>query len=187
MVATSTLASMLKSLTGIFRWWVCVMPWEAGLRVRAGRWVKVLRRGIHLRVPFIDSVYKQTTRLRVASMPMQTLTTKDGKTVSVTAAVGYSIKDIRVLYEKLHQPETTIANIAMSGLASFVNTHALDECTPAKIEAATLELLKLEEYGLGEGYVKVVSYAVARTMRLLMDTHWHHEGLTLDGQVGQSS
>lgn len=59
------IGQLIEFIQRMFVWWVIVQPWEKGIHVRMGKRVKVLNEGIHLRIPFIDQVNIQTTRLRV--------------------------------------------------------------------------------------------------------------------------
>jgi len=91
--------------------WIIVQPWQQGIRVRAGKNTKILFPGVYFRIPYVDSVYVQESRLRIASMPIQTCTSKDLKTVTINASIGYSISCIKTLYNTLYHPEITITNM----------------------------------------------------------------------------
>ena len=81
--------SWLSSIFGFFRsfqCWVTVAPWEAGLRVRYGTKAFLLNPGLHWRIPFLDRIFIQPVRLRTIEPPTITLTTKDGKMLSIKIA-----------------------------------------------------------------------------------------------------
>ena len=59
--------------------WVIVQPWEKGIIVRNGKHTRLISKGIYFRIPYFDSVFIQESRLRVCSLPVQTLTSKDLK------------------------------------------------------------------------------------------------------------
>ena len=77
------------------------MPWEQGIRVTLGKKLTLMNEGVYLKLPLVHKVYVQEKRLRVMSMPMQTVTTADGHPITISLAVGYSIKDIVRLYNTL--------------------------------------------------------------------------------------
>lgn len=160
--------------------WVIVQPWQQGLRVRNGKHILKLQGGIYFRIPYLDSIYIQETRLRVASLPIQTLTSKDLKTVTISGSIGYSITDLETLYNSLYHPETTISNMAMSEMSDFVFKNNMADINPAKIEEAVLAKLNAENFGLKFEYFKVTSFAVVRTLRLIQDQSWLSEGLDMD-------
>jgi len=164
----------------IFMWWVIINPWERGLRVRRGKDVTLLTEGVYLKIPVIDSVYVQTIRLRAIGLPVQTITTKDGKTISIVVSASYSISDIKKLYYTLYRPEMTIANIVMGAIAEYVAGNDYGDCLPSSIERSVNAILIKNEYGLGDMAIKVIGYAVVKTYRLIQDGHYMDQGITLD-------
>lgn len=175
--------SILNWLSKIFTWWVIIMPWERGLRVRSGKSITLLTQGIYLKLPVIDSIYVQTTRIRFIGLPVQTVTTKDGKTLSIVASAGYSITDIEKLYQTLYHPEMTIQNIVMGSLATYVATNNFADCSPAEIEDSINVTLESNDYGLGDMSIKIIGYALVKTYRLIQDGHYLNEGMTLNTKV----
>jgi len=169
----------LDYLLNSVKFWVIVQPWEQGIRVRKGSKVKLLIAGMYFRIPYLDSVYIQETRLRVASLPIQTVTSKDGSAVTLNGAIGYSIINIEKLYNTLYHPETTISNMAMGEVADYVFKNPIADTDPKKIEATVLNKLNAHDYGLQFDYFKITSFAVVRTYRLIQDQAWVSEGLSM--------
>ena len=156
---------ILESFTQIFRWWVVVAPWEAGLLVRLGKKAKVLGPGIHFRIPFLDRVYVQSTRLRTATTTGHTLTTKDGKALTISFAVQFSVADIEKLYMSLAQPEHTIITICEGHVVKIVANLDSHDLTAEQIgEAVTV---KIPDYGLDDVKMFVTAIAFARTYRII--------------------
>lgn len=169
----------IEYLTKVFQWWIIIQPWERAVRTRFGKHYRVILPGTHLRIPFFDTFYIQTIRLRVVSIPPQTVTSKDGKTLTVVIAVGYSICDIQKLYNKLYQPEVTICNMVQGEIAGFVAGCDLVDCSPSKIEEHLYNKLKEFDHGLNYEYLKLTGYAVVRTFRLIQDSHWIQDNLNM--------
>ena len=169
----------LEYLFNAFKIWVIVQPWEAGLRVRNGKHIKKLSQGIYFKLPYFDSVYVQEIRLRVREMPMQTLTSKDLKTVTLNSAMGYSISNIEKLYQTLYKPEMTLQNIAMSSIAEVLHNTNAEEISPGLLETKVLDKLKADDYGLNYEYFKITNFAVVKTFRLIQDQSWVSEGFSM--------
>ena len=174
----------LEYLSKLFQWWVIVLPWEKAIRIRLGKRVKVLSAGTHFRIPFIDTIYLQSTRLRVVQMAPQTISTKDKQTLTVVVCAGYSISDIEVLYQKMFQPESTISNIVMGETAQHIFSHYLEDCKPIDIEEKVMAKLNSEDYGIRYEYVKVIGYAIVKTFRLIQDHHWTPDSLNTNTKHG---
>lgn len=165
---------------GNLKFWIIVQPWEKGIRVRKGKHIKKLSAGIYFVIPYLDSVYVQECRLRVCSMSMQTLTSKDRATITMNGSIGYSIKDIEKLYNTLYHPEMTIANIVMSETAEFVYANDAIDTKPADIQNAVMKKLQATDYGLNFQYYKVTNFAMIKAFRLIQDQSWYDSSFRLD-------
>lgn len=174
------LNSITEFLQKLFQWWFTVMPWEQALLIRKGKNVRLLGAGLYLKVPFIDSVYIQTTRMRMVDTPMQTVSTRDGNTVTIKAVIGYTIADIQVLYNKLYHPEMTLNSMSMGFIGEFVRSSLTSEITPTNIEAHVNANIKASDYGLKDLVVKITTFAVVKTFRLIQDGSYLGEGLNMD-------
>lgn len=167
-------------LVKIFQWWFTVMPWEQAILIRNGKNVKLLNAGLYLKVPFIDAVYLQTTRMRMIDTPMQTMSTKNGDTVTIKSAIGYTIHDIQVLYNTLYHPEMTLNSMAMGFIGEFVRDNVINEIYPAVIEEFVNSKINASEYGLKNLTVRVTTFAVVKTFRLIQDSSGLYEGLNME-------
>lgn len=171
----SAMRELFNGLRGLLVWWVVVAPWEQALRVRWGKRVDLLLAGVHLRVPGVDRIYRQSVRERTADLRTQTLTTQDGATVTLAGNVRYSIGDIRKLYDTLHHAEATILDLAAGEIARFVTGSTRDTCTPDAIAESVNGRLALERYGLCKTRMYVTDFAFVRTYRLIQDQRWGND------------
>ncbi len=178
----SIIKDLIDWLQKLFQWWVIVMPWEKGIRIRLGKHVKLLESGIYLKFPIIDRVYVQNMAKRVMAGPVQTLTTLDGKTLTIAMTVGYCISDIQKLYMKLYHTEMTIVNMILGEVSDFVANNKSENCRPKEIESYIADELKIDDLGIGEVKVAVTGYAVVKTYRLIQDGHYISEGFNMDNQ-----
>ncbi|WP_099766406.1 SPFH domain-containing protein [Chryseobacterium sp. 52] len=170
----------LQWIFDAMKFWVIIQPWESALRVRLGKHITKLSGGIYFRIPYLDSIYVQENRLRVFTMSMQTLTSKDLKTITIEGSVGYIISDIEKLYETLYRPESTIANIVKSEMAEYIFNNETNDIVPEKLEKVVLEKLNMENYGLIFEYFKVSNFALVKTFRLIQDQSWTSEGVYMN-------
>lgn len=170
----------LEYIFNSFKIWIIVQPWESGIRVRLGKKIKRLKKGIYFKIPYIDSVYVQEIRLRVVTMPVQTAMTLDEKTVTFSAVIGYTVEDIEKLYQTLYHPEQTIINIAMSESTEYVSKANLKSISFDDVEKNIINKINTELYGLNISYYKLTNFAAVRTYRLIQDGNWFHEGNDMD-------
>ena len=161
------LGQLFNKLGQMFNWVFIVVPWEQAIRVRMGKTITMLNAGIHFQIPFIDRVYIQNVRERVTATTSQTLTTRDGVTISLCAALRFEIVDIRPLYTRLHQANQTICQIVEGAFSEYIITNDVEACIPEKIIAFVKAQIDLSEYGLNLTALFLTDFAKVRTYRLI--------------------
>ena len=128
------LNSIADFLSKLLNWWFTVMPWEQAIHVRRGKHAKVKGPGFYWKIPFVDQIFLQTTRMRMVDVPMQTMSTKDGSTVTVKSVMGYAISDINLLYQTLYHPEMTLNSMIMGRIGEYIRENEGKDITPSKME-----------------------------------------------------
>lgn len=161
------LQEALQQIGRLFVWLIVVAPWEQALRVRLGSRVRLLSAGWYVTIPFVDRVYRQSVRRRLSIVAPQALTTRDGQSITVGGAVGYAIKDLRRLYDSLHDADDTIDSTVGALVAEFVASHDRGDCGPSHIEAHVRDHLDLEKYGLDAQEYYVTNYVATKTLRIV--------------------
>ena len=172
----------LEYIFNSFKIWIIIQPWEAGLRVRMGKHIKKLKGGMYFKIPYLDSVYVQEIRLRVLSMPIQTLTSKDGKSITMAASMGYIINNIEKVYQTLYHPELTLVNMAMAEITEYIANTDASLISFVDIQDRIKSKINEQDYGIDIQYYKMNNFAIVRTYRLIQDQSWVHEGLSMDNK-----
>jgi len=153
---------------GRFKCWYIVRPWEMAIRVRLGRWTATVPPGFHIRLPLVDEVFVQNVRLRVVNLPVQTVTDKQGTTITLSGSVRWRVSDVRQLYEKLHTPEDWIYNTVLAVLAEAV-FESDGELAPIELGKKASGVLKEQsnDSGIEIDCVSVTDFARVKTFRLI--------------------
>lgn len=165
----NALSDLLSTIKKLFVWWVAVMPWEEGIRIRFGNRVRRLKPGFHLAIPFVDRAFVQNTRLRTIDAGMQTLSTRDGRNLIVAATVRLRVDDVEKLFFNMSFPTDTIADILAAAISEFVVVTESAAVNPKSIAEAVGKTLDLEPYGFGEAQVVVTDFAFIKAHRLVTD------------------
>ena len=171
----SVIQQILELLRTLVTWWFLVEPWEQAIRVRCGKHVRLFEKGVYWKIPFFDMVYKQNVRRRVSGIPVQTLTAKDGKSLTIYGSIGYKIADVLKLHMALHDAEQSVQQEILGLVSRYVCEHEIVNCTPRQITEFVNCNLDLQKYGLADvefflqGYVSNV-----RTYRVLQDMIYSH-------------
>lgn len=173
------ITQILSSLSQPFRWWIVVAPWEQAVRVRLGRKSDLLRRGIHLRIPFLDRVYVVAIRQRMVQGRCQTGTTKDGEVITVSCALQYGIRDAVRLFETVANPEATMMARVRAAISEKISSVDRETLSREQVQKAAEASILGEDWGLENISVRVTDLAFVQTYRLLQ-AHEHEEVGSLD-------
>ena len=176
----SWLPTMLESLSRPMKWWVVIASWEQGVRIRLGRNPTRLDPGIHLRIPFIDRIYVQSTRTRVILAENQSLSTKDGKVYTVSIGIRFRVQDVVELYESMAQPEGILACDAMSLVAQHIFTRQAKDIDPSALEDSVNDGMPSYAPGLDSVRVNVTGFCHSRCYRMITGGTWVPTGTNLD-------
>lgn len=169
------LQDIFREIKNFLTVWITIPPWEAGIRVRRGKYMKLLEPGMHICWPVIDAIYTQGKRLRFCDLPIQTLTTKDGHTVTLKGMLGYKIINIQKLYDRLQHPETAMVEIVTGAVAGYVYAHDRG-FQPGEVSAAVLDKLDFTKYGIGGIQFQITDFAYVRALRLIQGDNYYAVG-----------
>lgn len=174
------LNNISQILTTLFCWWFTVTPYEQAIHIRRGKLKAIRTSGLYFKIPFIDTIYIQTTRLRMIDGSMQTLTSKDGVTITIRCNFGYSIKDINKLYQTLYHPDMTLGSLIQGKIGEIVRNNESKNITPSLIESSVLESIHTEDYGLANTIIRIGTFAIVKTFRLIQDGSYIYENTKME-------
>lgn len=166
----NVIQSVLDFIVRLMSWFFVVLPWEQGIRVRFGKHTRLFGAGLYWCIPFFDVLYIQNVRRRISSIPVQTLGTSDGKTITLHGSIGYRVADVMKLQMTLHDAEGSIQQEVLGLITKYVVSHSAAECGSAEIVAGVCKELDLAKYGLADAEFFLTGYlADVPTYRLLQD------------------
>ena len=176
------LQNLMTHFGEAFRWFYILQPWEQALRVRCGKHIRLHEGGLHFKVPYIDYIFKQNTRLRISDVPAQTITTLDAQTITLSGALQYRVADITPLFMKLHMAENTIAQECQAILTEYIAWNEFAKCSPKDVMSHVQESVDFAQYGLADVRFILKDFAVVKTYRFItgdLDT-WTDHALQTD-------
>lgn len=111
-------------IESVWEWfipWVIIDAYEMGVVLRLGKFNRVINPGLRIIWPFgIESVKYETVVRQTAYLDVQSLTTKDGKTVSVAGIITFTITDIKKFLLDIDDGENDMSNMVYGIIADCV-------------------------------------------------------------------
>ena len=107
--------------------WVIINPFENGVLVRLGKYKRILLPGFYLKFPFIDYVYSTIITPDTMHTSPVTLTTTDGKTVSIGAVVEFEIVNVYKYILCTNEPRSNMHDIILGTISEAIEDRKWEE------------------------------------------------------------
>lgn len=104
-----------------------VQPYEQGIYMRLGRFVRVLGSGFHIVMPVINVVVKLDLRTQVLDVPKQEVITKDNSPTNVDAVIYIKVIDPKKAFFEVQNYRVATVYLAQTTLRSRIGDMVLDE------------------------------------------------------------
>ena len=106
---------------------------QAYVITRLGAYKTTWGVGLHLKVPFIESVAKRLSlKEQVADFPPPPVITKDNVTMQIDTVVYYQITDPKLYTYGIEQPILAIENLSATTLRNLIGDLELDQCLTSR-------------------------------------------------------
>lgn len=166
------LVETLLQFAGLFKFWVVMAPFEAGIQLRLGKYVKTLDPGkIHWMIPFgIDQYEHEHVVPRTHSLQTQSVTLADGKQVGFQAVITYKVRDIKVALLEVEDSEHAIKDACAGTIAHTVSRCTWHEIMESEdwVDRVTTACRKRGfKFGLEITSVQFATLALVKTLRIL--------------------
>lgn len=154
-----------------------VSEFEEGVRLRFGKFNKILKPGWAFKIPFIDSIICKFVKDDTILLPSQKLTTKDNKTITLTGMVLYNVDDIKPYIINVNLPSQTISDVAMGVISDIIVERTYNEVVES-IEKLSNEVSKIvrrecRQWGIKIEYVKITDICLSRTFNIFKNSESH--------------
>lgn len=149
--------------------WVVIPVGRNGAVLRLGKYHRTLEPGLHWKWPMIEEIREHDTVLTTLRLEPQTLTTKDGTVVVVTAMVRYKIRDLQPYVSDIWDARDVLADTTMGSIRQEIGRATLAELLANPPESQVLARVrsKVNRYGFSVMEVTFIDLGQVRTFRIM--------------------
>jgi regulator of protease activity HflC (stomatin/prohibitin superfamily) len=152
---------------------VIIDAFERGVVLRFGRYSRVLEPGIHWTWPLgIERVLTDNVVTRTGTTGVQSLLTKDWKTITVKAVITSKIVDIKAAILEVEGVDHALIDACNGAIGTYIAAHTWDEVASEETpnELAKVCRRNAKKYGIEIERVQLVDLTPARAIRLLQES-----------------
>lgn len=151
----------------------CIVDsYEQGVHLRKGNFLRVAEPGLRFHLPgYLDRIITANIKPCARALGLQSLVTKDGKTVSLNTVITHYITDIRTAILEVENVHQAILDSCAGEIGRLVMANTLEQIVhddfPNKLSIACRRRAK--KYGIHIEEVQIMELTPARALRLLQD------------------
>lgn len=158
-------------------WWIELKPmviirdYEEAVLLRFGIFKRVLKPGIHFKIPMFDEVIDQHVVVTTLSLDAQSLYTKDKQNIVVKGLVKYRIADVKIFLLEVYDAQDAISDMSQSIIKNVIMSMTLEECTDSELDNTLTKKVRVEakKWGVDVQQVTLTDLAPIRSIRLIND------------------
>jgi regulator of protease activity HflC (stomatin/prohibitin superfamily) len=143
--------------------------WERGVFLRFGKFSRERGPGWWWKFPLIETCINTTVVTTTATLPPQSLNTKDCLNVVVEAVVRYAIGDVRKFILDVYDRQDAINDTTMGIIAKTISSKTWEECATGQAELEISKKTKagLRRWGVTVEEVTLTTLTQMRSIRLI--------------------
>lgn len=163
------LIDILLQFIDLFRFFIVIDEFERAVVLRLGRYHKSLEPGLHFMLPFnVDNAIVDNVVPRTVNLGAQGLTTKDGKTITLSAVVTAQIRDIRKATLEVERVNDALTDSCYATIGDLVIAHDWEDVRKPEFSDTLLKACRKQafRYGIEILRVQLTDLTPSRALRL---------------------
>lgn len=164
-----------KLITLLQSFWQQLAPfyivdmWEKALHLRMGQFHTINEPGLHIKIPFLDSIWHQTVVTQTIHLHPQSITSADYKNIVVRAIVRYDIKDAFLFLTKLAHPTDVLVDTTGAMIREIIEERNWEDLVDIEVELTEKIGREVAQWGINIERVTLTDLAEIDSIRIIGD------------------
>lgn len=148
--------------------YIIILEYQEGVMLRFGKYRKVIGKGIHFKIPIIDTPVVEHIAITTTTLPPQSLTTLDNQTIVVKGIIKYKIVDIHKYAILVWDAKDALVDTTCGIIRDTVNEKDWQEVRLGKIDGLISRRVKsaADEYGIEVILVTLTDISIMKSFRI---------------------
>lgn len=151
---------------------VIIPSYEEGVRLSFGKFKKVLRPGMHFKIPLVDEILRHHVVVTTLSLPAQSLYTVDKQNFVVKGVIKYKIADVKTFLLEVYDAQDALSDMTLSIIKNIVISLPAEKCIDPELDNLLTKKARVEakKWGVDIQQVTLTDVAPIKSFRLINDT-----------------
>ena len=128
LIPLDKIIDLLKDIWHDIKPIIFIKEYEQGVILRAGKLIKSIDKGWHLRIPFIDEYYTAIVKVDTMVTHSVHITTTDDKTITAVPIVEFTINDIIKYLVDTNDTRSNLHDILRATVSDYLTDCTWEEC-----------------------------------------------------------
>lgn len=148
-----------------------VKEYDRGVLLRCGKFHRVVNPGLCWKIPFFDKIETKTVVTTTLSIPTQSLTTKDQKSIVAKTVVKYNIVDIQKFILDVWDGYDAISDTTQAIVKELIMEKTWEECLDNELDNTITKKVRaaVKQWGIEIEKVTLTDLGIIRSIRLFND------------------
>lgn len=165
------LSALIEKLFAFIPRLLIVEPDEAGVRTTLGSHIKALTPGWYFYWPLIQREYVIGVTAQVVDLRAQSLTTLDDKSIAISGAIEYGVRDIEKASFNIQDFDRSLPILCLGKIAEYVESHNLRDCRSVAIKGVLRKEIRehVSMWGISVKHIFITDNVPAKTYRIMLN------------------
>jgi len=150
-----------------------VFQYQKGIRFRFGKYYGTCEPGLHLKIPYVDTIDIINSTETTHTLPVQSLTTKDGKSIIVKGMVKYKIVDIESYFMVVYDSLDALSDISCGIIKTVITEKDWSEAFDNEIDNLISKKIRtqVKRYGIEVIQFTITDISQTKSLRLFNENN----------------
>lgn len=149
-----------------------VDPDEMGIRVTGGHRYRLKKPGWYIWWPVIQSIRVLTVTVQVIDLREQGLTTADNKSIAISGAVEYTVRDAVKALLCVQDVDKNLPTLCLGKISEYVETHEFTNCTSQQLKTELRKEIRehVADWGITIKHIYITDRINATAHKVMLNT-----------------
>jgi regulator of protease activity HflC (stomatin/prohibitin superfamily) len=142
--------------------------YQQGVLFRFGKFKKILKVGIHFKVPFIDEIDSYPVVYTTITLPPQSIVTSDGVCVVIRGHIKYKIEDIRIFAVDVYDAIDALSDMTGGVIYEEIKSKTWEDAYSSNLPSILTKKSRIEakKWGIHVEKVTITDFSKMTSLRL---------------------